>query len=143
MHNPIIDDKYITLPKAVGSDFKVGLIATMPRSGTWYNHYFFHFYDHLLRGKAKIPLKVEIVPVRRRDTIGLDVLFICHTICPGFHRYQGRYRESWDKLLVSSERHIRDGSVGRWKAHLNDDDLAKIQKRLECFDLSLSDFDIE
>ena len=42
-----------------------------------------------------------------------------------------------------SERHIRSGTVGGWKAHFNDADLAKIEQRLEQFGLSLADFEIE
>ncbi len=32
---------------------KIGLIATMPKSGTWYNRYFLHFYSQLLAGKLR------------------------------------------------------------------------------------------
>ena len=41
-----------------------------------------------------------------------------------------------------NQSHIRDGSVGQWRTHLNKDDLTKIQECLEHFGLSLTDFDV-
>ncbi len=41
-----------------------------------------------------------------------------------------------------NESHIRGGEIGKWKKHLNNDDLEEIQERLARFGLSLDDFDI-
>ena len=85
------------------SSLKVGLISTMPRSGTWYIRYFFHFYHHLLLGQSNIHVDIKNdhseTPVFVRDnTIGLDAMSILHVICPGFSCYQGKYRKFWDEL---------------------------------------------
>ena len=85
------------------SGLKVGLISTMPRSGTWYIRYFFHFYHHLLLGQSNIYVDIKNdhseTPVFVRDnTIGLDAMSILHVICPGFSCYQGKYRKFWDEL---------------------------------------------
>ena len=76
---------------------KVGLIATIPKSGTWYCHYFFHFYQQYLRGADHSGLEVTIQPHRAPD-LGLDIMFISHTVCPGFYAYQGEWRSAWDRL---------------------------------------------
>ena len=39
-------------PRRAGT--RVGLVATMPRSGTWYNNLFFHYYMQLLEGKEDL-----------------------------------------------------------------------------------------
>ena len=83
----------------MSDDYKAGIIATMPRSGTWYNYYLFNFYLQLLQGKTNLNARVSPIPIVCKDTIGLDFMFICHTICPGFHRHQGKYREAWDRLV--------------------------------------------
>jgi hypothetical protein len=91
-------------------DYKAGIIATMPRSGTWYNHYFFDFYHQLLQGKTDLNAKVTSAPISAKDTIGLDFMLICHATCPGFHHYQGKHREAWDKLVfyVNGFNHAKD-----------------------------------
>ena len=100
---------------------KVGLISTMPRSGTWYIRYFFHFYHHLLllldqdnisvtetnlwkilqkhiQNYNNIINDLKLFVYDRNNTIGLDVMGILHAMCPGFSRYQGKYRKFWDEL---------------------------------------------
>jgi Sulfotransferase domain len=85
---------------------RIGLISTMPRSGTWYNRYFLFFYDRLLRGEncsqimtgiTKKSPNVENAQDYRR-TMGIDIFFSSHFLCPGFATYHGKYRESWDAL---------------------------------------------
>jgi len=94
----------------MSDDYKAGIIATMPRSGTWYNHYFFDFYHQLLQGKTDLDGMVSSGPIAAKDTIGLDFLLICHAVCPGFHHYQGKYRETWDRLVfyVAGFNHAKD-----------------------------------
>jgi hypothetical protein len=43
----------------------------------------------------------------------------------------------------SNESHVRDGAVGKWKQHLNGEDIQLVQERLAWFGLSLDEFDIE
>ena len=76
---------------------RTGLIATIPKSGTWYCHYFFHFYRHLLQGRQDVGIEVNTRPHKAAE-IGLDVLLIAHTICPGFDEYQGEFRQAWDRI---------------------------------------------
>lgn len=77
---------------------KVGLIVTMPRSGTWYNSMFFGFYHQLLQGKTNLKMPAKGIPLHLDNVFGLDHLLVCHAVCPGFGRYQGEYRQAWDKL---------------------------------------------
>ncbi len=78
---------------------EVGLIATMPRSGTWYNHIFFNCYNQLLQGNTDMYMSGSGTPPPLIDIdMGIKRLWICHAICPGFFRYQGQYRRDWDKL---------------------------------------------
>ena len=76
---------------------RTGLIATIPKSGTWYCHYFFHHYERFLQNRLEpegdINIRPHPVPV-----IGLDVLLIAHTVCPGFHHFEGDLRRKWDRL---------------------------------------------
>ncbi len=77
---------------------KIGLIATMPRSGTWYNQMFFSFYHQLLQGKTDLQMTAKGNTLNLVNAFGLDRLLVCHTVCPGFGCYQGEYRHSWEKL---------------------------------------------
>lgn len=43
----------------------------------------------------------------------------------------------------SGESHIRDGSIGGWKAYFGEQDLIKVEEKLRIFDLSLSEFQID
>ena len=48
-----------------------------------------------------------------------------------------------DDQADTNEKHMRDGAIGKWKTHFNNEDIARIEKRLNNFDLSLSQFEIE
>lgn len=85
---------------------RVGLIGTMPRSGTWYHHYFFYFYDLFLQGfsaaqileKAKIS-PPNLTPIQNYgNSFGVDIFLVAHMICPGFENYNGKYRKDWQSL---------------------------------------------
>ena len=87
----------------------IGLILTMPRSGTWYINMFFWFYCQLLQGRTELELPmgkekgagtIHFKDMKKRQGIdlGIDELFIQHSACPGFHRYRGEYRQAWDEL---------------------------------------------
>lgn len=90
--------------KILPGKMRVGLISTMPKSGTWYNHYFFHFYNNLLKGETNIDkLIASKPPMLEKNIVGLDALYICHSTCPGFSNYNGKYRDEWNKLNCSIE----------------------------------------
>lgn len=83
----------------------VGLIATMPKSGTWYSKYFMFFYTSLLLGEDGYSQRFDIpknfVDERGRKlvrSIGINELSICHTTCPGYETLLGDYAEAWEKL---------------------------------------------
>src|SRR3990167_2377252 len=75
----------------------VVLIATLPKSGTWYARIFFWCYDQLLQhtedylqGNFKLDL-VNALANRNipetsthQSTFCVDRLFTCHSVCPGF-----------------------------------------------------------
>ena len=94
-----------------GKSKNTGLIATMPRSGTWYINTFFWFYIQLLRGKTELELPLDrgllhaqnIEKKGRRIDINVNELLILHAVCPGFYHYQGQYRQAWDELNFYTE----------------------------------------
>lgn len=100
----IMSNGVISCDAVICESKNIGLIATMPRSGTWYNHLFFNAYEQLLQGKTNITMtKSGITLVLANTNIGLDFLVICHAVCPGFDRYRGDYREAWEKLQFHVE----------------------------------------
>ncbi|UCE47414.1 MAG: sulfotransferase domain-containing protein [Phycisphaerales bacterium] len=82
---------------------KIGLLLTMPRSGTWYNNMFFWFYLQVLMGKTELELHPNGLlhykfSEKFRSILGFKELLICHNHCPGFDHYSGEYRQLWDEL---------------------------------------------
>src|SRR5678815_2257954 len=94
------------------------LIATMPRSGTWYMLLFFWTYDRLLRAKWRhfvtgyTPSIIdEVLEGGAQDkrntmsdaqdlsaTLGIKPLYVQHTICPGYYASADDLRTQWDRL---------------------------------------------
>ncbi len=84
---------------------RIGLILTMPRSGTWYTNMFFWFYIQLLQEKTDFELHLNGRLLHLRDIarqphidLGVNELMICHAACPGFGHYRGEHRQAWDEL---------------------------------------------
>ena len=77
------------------------LICTMPRSGTWYSHYFFTIYDALLKNEEGIALPLRnFMP---HDGLGIN-LGIFHSICPGFlQNYIGDQKEDWNAIDFATQ----------------------------------------
>jgi len=91
---------------------RVGMISTMPKSGTWYCHYFFRFYSMLLGGRD-IPDASGIGIIagpHYRPEIGLDLLHICHALCPGFNHYQGAQLQDWNRLMFRTRGYNHAGA---------------------------------
>lgn len=93
------------------SNRETALIATLPKSGTWFTHTFFWCYDHLLRNQDKFlyeKIEPDLLTALRDqkigeisthvDTFGLNKLFICHTVCPGFKDLNDFRYEQWTAL---------------------------------------------
>lgn len=108
---------------------KLALIATLPKSGTWYSHTFFWCYDQLLKNSqaylagefqldlAKVLKNREILSkTMHSDTLQIDRMYICHTICPGYYELKDNYSQRWQALhfpIVGynwGEGHIRSNS---------------------------------
>lgn len=103
---------------------RVGLIATVPRSGTWYNSLFFNFYDQLLQGKTEVTVTSVGAPLSLAGVdLGVSNLLVCHTICPGFERYCGEYRVAWDKLNFHVDGYNWAESLIDERIHLLDPEL--------------------
>jgi hypothetical protein len=78
---------------------KTAIICTMPKSGTWYCRYFYHFLQHLLRGSQQIPVAIDnTAQVVAVPELALDVYGIFHAAFPGFDSYHGPLRRSWETL---------------------------------------------
>ena len=70
-------------------------ICTIPRSGTWYVHYFFEFFDSILTNRSEIRREHYQILYSSMKIYKFHV----HSIFPGFiEEYHGRYREKWDRL---------------------------------------------
>lgn len=90
---------------------KIALISTLPKSGTWYSQIFFWYYTQLLlnqeqyfRGDFKPDLvnalrerkiKHEIVSA---ESLKLDKLYICHSVCPGFYELNNAHYWKYSAL---------------------------------------------
>ncbi len=75
--------------------YTVGLLATMPRSGTWYSFYFFEFLDIYLSGRSTLNTRMNL---EIYDSLKLGKISV-HSICPGFpDLYHGSHRERWNEL---------------------------------------------
>lgn len=75
--------------------YSVALVATMPRSGTWYSFYFLEFLDLHLSGRKEIGTRLDlsVYPALALGKVHL------HTICPGFlEGVSGPERDRWDAL---------------------------------------------
>ncbi len=40
--------------------YRIALVATMPRSGTWYSFYFFDFLDLFLSGRSQLNTRLDL-----------------------------------------------------------------------------------
>ncbi len=87
------------------------LIATLPKSRTWYSHSFFWCYSQLLRrsddylmGKFVPDLLVALrdKEIGHKSTYhsdqGLHDMYICHAICPGFQESEDIRHHEWESL---------------------------------------------
>ena len=75
------------------------LVATIPRSGTWYNNLFFHFYFQILCGQENMFIPPGLIDFRYASPKCPPThIILCHAACPGFENYQGKFRQAWDEL---------------------------------------------
>jgi hypothetical protein len=71
------------------------LIATMPKSGTWYSFFFFEYLNLFLTGKGEVRKRPTTY---RYDGLGITKAH-AHLMCPGFlESYLGDSRAAWDAL---------------------------------------------
>lgn len=79
----------------VPEGYRIALIATMPRSGTWYSFYFFEFLDLFLSGRDKLNTRLDL---HVYHALRLGKLH-AHCICPGFSEVcTGPKRRAWERL---------------------------------------------
>ena len=81
---------------------KFAAICTMPNSGTWYSHYFFHILSHLRRGIEQIPAfpREGAFPLHE---FGLQGFLVCHVECPAFQAFEGPLRTRWEQLRYHTD----------------------------------------
>lgn len=77
-YNVRVPDKY-AMPFEEG--WPVAVISTTPRSGTWYNHYLFGIYDHLLLGNPLQYVNAANFGVLQGIRLNMSIV---HANCPGF-----------------------------------------------------------
>lgn len=80
------------------------LISTVPRSGTFYCHYFFHIYNQLICGEALNFEGVTKYPKDLRASTGSWPFVIGHTYCPGFKQalIQSEHAALWEALAYDT-----------------------------------------
>ncbi len=79
----------------VPQDYRIALVATMLRSGTWFSFYFFEFLDVFLTGRGTLNTKLDLHVLHGLKLGKLHT----HCLCPGFSEYyQGKHRAAWDAL---------------------------------------------
>lgn len=84
------------------------LIATVQKSGTWNSIIFFwllkQLSDHQEKPQYTPNLKhflrdhTHKVHKPHKDILGIESLWICHTICPGFTNIDSPHQKEWDTL---------------------------------------------
>lgn len=90
---------------------KTALIATLPKSGTWFAHSFLWSYKQMLNNAAAyadgsfIPDIKHALRDRKirgeasyRDMPGIHELFVCHSVCPGFYELGDKRFNEWEAL---------------------------------------------
>ena len=75
--------------------YVIGLVATMPRSGTWLSFYFLEFLDLYLSGRTQLNTRLDLDIYRSLRLAKVHI----HSICPGFlEHYDDERRNLWDSL---------------------------------------------
>ena len=74
----------------------------MPKSGTWYCHYFFHILSNLRRGNAQIPARPR-EGVLSLPELGLSQFLICHAECPAFDHCDKGLQGNWSQLQYHTD----------------------------------------
>ena len=94
----------------VPEGYRVALIATMPRSGTWYSFYFLEFLDLHLTGRERLNTRLDLEVYH-----GLELGKVhLHAICPGFLEVvEGSRRAAWDRLTFYGP---ADDKIVFWKS---------------------------
>lgn len=93
-----------SLPSIDGPKSAVGLIATMTRSGTWYNNLVYNFYLQLCMGKETLSLPPGFIRASIPHLgFGVKWLAVTHMCCPGFHRFPEIDRGVWDRLCFHAD----------------------------------------
>lgn len=89
------------------------LVATLPKSGTWYSHCFFWSYHQLCQHQQEFSkgwrpdLEKVLIETSMpndllcKDSLGFRRMFICHAICPGFEESADRFLGQWQNLHFS------------------------------------------
>ena len=76
--------------------YRIALMATMPRSGTWYSFYFFEFLDLFMTSRENLNTRLDLYVY---NGLKLGKLHT-HCICPGFRKAcKGPARFDWDQLV--------------------------------------------
>ena len=84
----------------ISSDELFCMLATMPRSGTWYSFFFFEYFDSFLTGRT--PIRTQAMTYLYR---GLGITKAHgHLMCPSFpDHYKEPLRAAWDSLEFKSD----------------------------------------
>lgn len=102
---------------------KIALIATMPKSGTWYARLFFWCYSQQLdHARPDLEGMLRERRIHGQSTsagaLGWDALYIGHSVCPGFADLSDPCMEEWQALQYViedynwGETHLR--AAGEW-----------------------------
>jgi len=74
------------------------LVSTIPRSGTFWCHYFFHFFNLALSGKEFELDGVTDYPKSIGGVLMADPFIVAHAWCPGHKECVGSLPDDWNAL---------------------------------------------
>ena len=74
------------------------LISTVPRSGTFWCHYFFHFLGKAMKNKFLDISEVTNYPKEINGIVDASPLIVAHSWCPGHKELSDQLSADWEKL---------------------------------------------
>ncbi len=149
-----LNDKKCLVASVSEYVFVAGLDSYIKQYLTWklmkekyYNNIFLIKYEELVRNpisifkKALLHLGHDVDKTKNQELFAQAIRLSSKDSMKNIENLIGH--ALGNDQIVSSERHVRDGLIGKWKNHLSQSDLIEIEKRLSRFYISLSEFTLE
>ena len=105
------------------------LISTMPKSGTWYCHYFFWTLNKILENKNFDINKYEFksnFKIKNNHFYKKSRILIGHASCPGYEEVKDEYKKMWHKKKYWTDGYIWVNQIIGSEYNLNTNNKLKI-----------------